>query len=50
VLFLAVMVFSPFLKGGLVWQLNDFANGLLLGVNIIAMFLLKKKFFNKNEN
>lgn len=50
VLFLAVIVFSPFLKGGLVWQLNDFATGLLLGVNIIAMFLLKKKFFNKNEN
>ena len=48
--FLAVIVLSPFLKGGLVWQMNDIANGLLLAFNIVAVFLLRKKFFNRDES
>jgi len=48
IIFLAVIVFSPLLKGGLVWELNDIGSALLLGVNIIVLFLLRKKFFNKD--
>lgn len=47
-LFIITMVLAPMLKGGLVWELNDLANALMLAVNMIVIFLLRKKFFNKN--
>ena len=46
--FIIIMIYSPMLKGGFVWEVNDLSLGVMIAVNIFALFLLRKKFFDKN--
>ena len=49
IIFLTSIVIAPIMTGGLVWELNDLASGFMLIINLTAIILLRKKFFNKDD-